>query len=97
MTRGEAPAARPGPTAVVPTQRPAAPSSKPLPPEAEPLALAETPDAAANADAPPNPAPTVAAKPAAPVVKRRVSGAAHPRRGSSGAFAFGWGGSPFRM
>ncbi len=96
LTTREAPVATPGPAAVVQTPRPAALASKPLP-QAEPLALAETPDAAANADAPPTPALGVAAKPAAPVVKRGVSRTAHPRRGSSGAFAFGWGGSPFHM
>jgi cytoskeletal protein RodZ len=94
-TTGGAPVAAPGPAAVVRTPRPTAPASKPLP-QAEPLALAENPDASANADAPQKPASTVAARPAAPVVKRRVS-RADPRRGSTGPFAFGWGGSPFRM
>jgi hypothetical protein len=96
VTRGETAAATPGPAAVVRTPRPAAPASKPLP-QAESLALAETSDAVPNADAPQTPAPTVAAKPAAPVVKRGVSRAAHPRRSAPGAFAFGWGGSPFHM
>jgi S-DNA-T family DNA segregation ATPase FtsK/SpoIIIE len=87
----------PGPAAVVPTPRAAAPVPTPLP-QAAPLAVAETPDAAANADAPPTPAPTVAAKPAAPVVKRRiVSRAERPRRGSFQFGPFAFGGSPFRM
>jgi hypothetical protein len=89
------PAARPA--AVVPTPRAAAVASKPLPVETELPALAEIPDASANADAPPNPASTVAAKPASPVVKRRVTRVERPRRAAPGAFAFGWGGSPFRM
>ncbi len=93
LTTAEAPAATPA--AGVPMRRPDPPASKPLP-QAEPLAAAETP-AAANADAPPTPASGVAAKPAAPAVKRKVSRAEHPRRGSPGAFAFGWGGSPFHM
>jgi hypothetical protein len=105
LTRGEAPVAPPSRAAAVSTPRPAAavtpspaaPASKPIIVEPEPLALAETPDAAANADAPPTPAPTVAAKRAAPVAKRRVSRTEYARRGSTGPFAFGWGGSPFRM
>jgi hypothetical protein len=104
LVKGDAAVAMPGPAAavatprpaaVVATPRPAAPTSKPLPAEAEPSALADNPDAAASADTPPT--PTVAAKSAAPVVKRRVSRAEHPRRGSPGPFAFGWGASPFRM
>jgi hypothetical protein len=87
----------PGPAAKVPTPRSAAPASEPLPVEAAPPAVAEIPDAAANADAPPKPAATVAARPAGPVVRRRVVRAEHPRRSSPGPFAFGWGGSPFRM
>jgi hypothetical protein len=85
------------PAAAVPTPRAAAAASKPLPVEAEPPALAEIPDASANADEPPKPASTVAAKPASPVVKRRVTRVERPRRAAPGAFAFGWGGSPFRM
>jgi hypothetical protein len=91
MTAGEAAVATPGPATAVPTPRPVAPVSKP---EAGPLALAEIPDAAANADPPPTPAPTVAAK---PVVKRGVSRVVHSRRGSPGPFAFGSGASPFHM
>jgi hypothetical protein len=97
LTTSEAPVATPGSAAVVPTPRAAAPASKPLP-QAAPLAVAETADAAVNADAPPTPAPTVAAKPAAPVVKRRVvSRVAHPRRGTFTFGPFAFGGSPFRM
>jgi hypothetical protein len=105
-TRGPAAAATPRPAAVVATPRPAAavptppsvaPAPKPLPAEAEPVSLAELPDAAGGADAPPKPASTVAAKPAAPMLKRRVSRVERPRRAAPGAFAFGWGGSPFRM
>jgi hypothetical protein len=97
LTTSEPPVAAPGPAAVVPTPRAAAPGSKPLP-QTAPLAIAEIPDAAANADAPSTPAPTVAAKPVAPVVKRRiVSRAEHPRRGSFGFGPFAFGGSPFRM
>ena len=36
-------------------------------------------------------------RPSRPLVKRRVVRAEHPRRSSPGPFAFGWGGSPFRM
>jgi hypothetical protein len=96
-TTSEAAVATPRPAAVVPTPRAAAAASKPLPVETELPALAEIPDASANADAPPNPASTVAAKPASPVVKRRVTRVERPRRAAPGAFAFGWGGSPFRM
>jgi hypothetical protein len=97
LTTGEGAVATPGPAAVVPTPRAAAPAPTPLP-QAAPLAVAETPDAAANADAAPTPAPTVAAKPAAPVVKRRiVSRAERPRRGSFQIGPFAFGGSPFRM
>ena len=96
-TTSEAAVATPRPAAVVPTPRAAAAAPKPLPVEAELPALAEIPDASANADAPPKPASTVAAKPAAPVVKRRVTRVERPRRAAPGAFAFGWGGSPFRM
>jgi hypothetical protein len=95
-TTSEAAAATPRSAAVVPTPRAAAPASKPLPVEAELPALAEIPDASANADTPPKPTSTVAAKPA-PVGKRRVSRVERPRRAAPGAFAFGWGGSPFRM
>lgn len=95
-TTSEAAVATPRPAAVVPTPRAAAAASKPLPVEAELPALAETPDASANADAPPKPASTVVAKPA-PVGKRRVARVERPRRAAPGAFAFGWGGSPFRM
>jgi hypothetical protein len=95
MMTGEVPVATP--SAVVPTPRHAAPASKPLP-QAEPLAIAEIPDAAANADAPSTPAPTVAAKPVAPVVKRRiVSRAERPRRGGFTIGPFAFGASPFRM
>jgi hypothetical protein len=97
LTTGEPPVATPGSAAVVPTPRATGRASKPLP-QAAPLAIAETPDAAADADATPTPAPTVAAKPAAPVVKRRVvSRAQHPQRGSFGFGPFAFGGSPFRM
>lgn len=96
-TTSETAVATPRPAAVVPTPRAAAAASKPLPVEAELPALAEIPDASANADAPPKPASTVAAKPAAPVGKRRVTRVERPRRAAPGAFAFGWGGSPFRM
>jgi hypothetical protein len=96
LTTSEAPAATSGPAAVVPPPR-AAHASKPLAQPA-PLAIAETSDAAVNADAPPTPAPTVAAKPAAPVVKRRVvSRVEHPRRGAFTFGPFAFGGSPFRM
>ncbi len=98
VTPGDAAVATPGPAAVVPTPRAAAPVSKPLAQAAEPLAIAETPDASANADALPTPAPTVAAKPAAPAVKRRiVSRVERPRRGSFQIGPFAFGGSPFRM
>jgi hypothetical protein len=97
LTKSEGAVVTPGPAAVVPAPRAAAPVPTPLP-QAAPLAVAETPDAAANADAPPTPAPTVAAKPAAPVVKRRiVSRAERPRRGSFQFGPFAFGGSPFRM
>ncbi len=86
--------ATPGPAATVPTPQRAVTASKPLPVEGESLALTESPDAAANADTPPKPAPTIAAK---PVIKRRVSRVEHPRRSSPGPFAFGWGASPFHM
>jgi hypothetical protein len=97
LTTSEPPLATPGPAAVVPTPRSTATASKPLP-QATPLAITEIPDAAANADTPSTPAPTVAAKPVAPVVKRRiVSRAEHPRRGPFGFGPFAFGGSPFRM
>jgi hypothetical protein len=94
-TTSAAAVATPRTAAVVPTPRAAAAASKPLPVEAELPALAESPDA--NADAPPKPASTVAAKPAVPAGKRRVTRVERPRRAAPGAFAFGWGGSPFRM
>jgi hypothetical protein len=94
--RTPAAVATPRAAATVATPRPAAPAPNPLPAETEPATLAEPADAAANADAPPKPASTVAARPA-PVVKRRVVRAERPRRSAPGAFAFGWGGSPFRM
>ena len=67
LTTSEPPLATPGPAAVVPTPRSTATASKPLP-QAAPLAITEIPDAAANADAPSTPAPTVAAKPVAPAL-----------------------------
>jgi hypothetical protein len=95
-TTSAAAVATPRPAAVVPTPRAAVSAPKPLAVEAEVPALAEIPDASANADAPPKPASAVAAKPA-PVGKRRVTRVERPRRAAPGAFAFGWGGSPFRM
>jgi hypothetical protein len=94
--RTPAAVATPRVAATVATPRPAAPAPNPLPAETEPATLAEPADAAANADATPKPASTVAAKPA-PVAKRRVVRTERPRRAAPGPFAFGWGGSPFRM
>jgi hypothetical protein len=106
MTTGEAAVSTPRPAAPTPKlselRTSVAAAEVPLPAEtAEPLPLAEIPDAGANADAPPKPAWAVAAKPVAPVVKRRVARAErseHHQRSYSGAFATGgWGGSPFHM